>query len=245
MRNIWTIASREYKHYFISPSAYLAAFAILFVLGLIFFWQLWAAVVTQQQFPPGMDSIYNLLVFFLLFFTPAITMRSLAEEQRMGTIELLLTAPIRDWELVVGKWLGGFLFLCTIVAVTWVYPLVLNQLVDPGIDQGPLLSSYLGMVLICASLVAIGVAVSSLFDNQFAALFASWGVIVVLLIISFPAQNLGSLGGPLFRYLDFGDHFYNSLFIGIIDLCDVIYYVSLTVLALFLGSLSVESRRWR
>jgi ABC-2 type transport system permease protein len=172
-------------------------------------------------------------------------MRLLAEEQRLGTMELLLTAPVRDWELVVGKWLGGFLFLLTILAVTWLYPIVMNQMVDPGIDQGPLITGYLGMVLICAALVAIGVAVSSLFANQIAVFFATLGIYLVLWLIGIPTQAMGAGGGELLRYLDFTEHFYNTFYQGIIDLSDVIYFLSLTALALFLGSVSVETRRWR
>ena len=106
MRNIWTIASREYKLYFASPAAYLVAFMMLLILGFIFYAYIQAAMV--QQFPPGIEAILSPLTTILLFATPAITMRLIADEQRLGTMELLLTAPVKDWELVVGKWLGGF-----------------------------------------------------------------------------------------------------------------------------------------
>jgi ABC-2 type transport system permease protein len=243
MRNIWTIALREYKLYFATPAAYMVAFMILLVLGVIFYANVAAAVF--QQFAPGVDVIIGPLITLLLFATPAITMRLIAEEQRMGTIELLLTAPVRDYELVVGKWLGGFLFMLTLVAITWVYPFILNFLVDPGIDQGPLLTGYLGVVLISAALVAIGVAISSLFSNQIAAFFATLGVFLLLWLISLPSQAMGATGGELLRYLDFSEHFYSTLFRGVIDLRDIVYYLSVTALALFLGTVAVETRRWR
>jgi ABC-2 type transport system permease protein len=243
MRNIWTIALREYKLYFATPAAYMVAFMILLVLGVIFYANVAAAVF--QQFAPGVDVIIGPLITLLLFATPAITMRLIAEEQRMGTIELLLTAPVRDYELVVGKWLGGFLFMLTLVAITWVYPFILNFLVDPGIDQGPLLTGYLGVVLISAALVAIGVAISSLFSNQIAAFFATLGVFLLLWLISLPSQAMGATGGELLRYLDFSEHFYSTLFRGVIDLRDIVYYLSITALALFLGTVAVETRRWR
>ncbi len=244
MRNIWTIASREYKLYFSTPAAYMVAFMILLVLGVIFYANISAAVL--QQTAIGVDVIIGPFITLLLFGTPAITMRLIAEEQRMGTIELLLTAPVRDYELiVVGKWLGGFLFMITLIAVTWIYPIILNVLVDPGIDQGPLLTGYLGVILISASLVAIGVAVSSFFSNQIAAFFATVGVYLVLWLVSLPSQSLGAFGSDLIRYLDFSEHFYGTLFRGIIDLQDVVYYLSLTALALFFGSVVVETRRWR
>ncbi|MEJ2353027.1 MAG: ABC transporter permease subunit [Anaerolineales bacterium] len=243
MRNIWTIARREYKLYFSTPAAYMVAFMILLVLGVIFYANLTAAAL--QQSAPTVETIIGPFITLLLFGTPAITMRLIAEEQRMGTIELLLTAPVRDYEMVLGKWLGGFLFMLTLIAVTLVFPLILNAMVDPGIDQGPLLSGYLGLVLISASLVAVGVAVSSLFSNQIAAFFATIGVYLVLWLVSLPSQSMGAFGSDFLRYLDFSEHFYNTLFRGIIDLRDITYYVSLTALSLFLGSVAVETRRWR
>jgi len=163
----------------------------------------------------------------------------------MGTIELLLTAPIRDYELIIGKWFGGFLFMLTLVAITWIFPLILNFLIDPGIDQGPLISGYLGVILICASLVSIGVAISSLFSNQIAAFFATLGVFLILWLVNLPSQAMGSTGGNLLSYLDFSEHFFSTLYLGVIDLRDVVYYLSLTALSLFLGSVIVETRRWR
>src|SRR3989304_4288884 len=129
MHNIWTIAQREYKLYFATPIAYMVAFMILLIIGFIFYVNLSAALA--QQFAPGIDLVLGPLITLLLFGIPAITMRLIAEEQRMGTIELLLTAPLRDYELVVGKWLGGLLFILTLVALTWIFPFVLNALVDP------------------------------------------------------------------------------------------------------------------
>ena len=243
MRNIWTIAKREYKLYFNSPIAYIVAFIILLILGIIFYANLQAGMI--QGYAPGVEMILGPLLTLFLFGTPAITMRLLAEEQRMGTIELLLTAPVRDYELVVGKWLGGWLFLLTIIAVTMIFPFVLNTLVDPGIDQGPLMTGYLGLLLLSAALVAIGVAISALFSNQIAAFFTTLGVLLVLWLISMPSQIAGAAGGNLLSYLDITEHFYSTLYRGVIDLSDVVYFLSLTALALFLGSVVVEMRRWR
>ena len=243
MRNIWTIAKREYNQYFATPAAYMVAFMILLVLGVIFYTNIAAATI--QQITPGVDIVIGPMITLLLFGTAAITMRLIAEEQRMGTIELLLTAPLRDYELIVGKWLGGFLFMFTLVMITWIYPIVLNFLVDPGIDQGPLITGYLGVILICASLVAIGVMMSSLFSNQIAAFFSTLGIFLLLWLVSLPSQALGGVGGGLLSYLDFSEHFFNTLFRGVIDVRDIVYYLSLTAMALFLGSVFIEVRRWR
>jgi hypothetical protein len=244
MRNIWIIARKEYKQYFISPIAYAVSFMIFLIVGIIFYANIQAAIV--QQFAPGIDIVVGPLVTILLFSTPAITMRMISEENRTGTMELLLTAPIRDSELVVGKWLGGFLFVVTILIITWIYPLVLNMLVKPGIDQGILISSYVGLLLLMAAILSIGVATSSLFSNQIAAFFACLGVLLIFWLIGLPAQALGNTGGGgLLNYLDLSQHFYNSFYTGVIDLKDVIYYLSVTALALFLGTVSIETRRWR
>ena len=243
MRNIWTIAKREYKLYFNTPIAYIVAFMILLILGIFFYGYLQAGLM--QGIAPGVELIMGPLVTLFLFGVPAITMRLLAEEQRMGTIELLLTAPVRDYELVVGKWLGGWLFLITIIAVTLIFPFVLNTMVQPGIDQGLLMTGYLGLLLLSAALVAIGVAVSALFSNQIAAFFTTLGVLLVLWLISMPSQVAGLAGGNLLSYLDITEHFYPTLYRGVIDLSDIVYFLSLTSLALFLGSAVVEMRRWR
>ena len=242
MRNIWTIAKRDYKLYFNTPMAYMVAFLYFLVLGLIFHTSLVQAV--YQQYAPGVEIVVGPMVTLILFVTPAITMRLLAGEQSSGTIELLLTAPVRDWELVIGKWLGGFLFMFSLLAVTWVYPIILNRLIDPGIEQGLLITGYLGLMMLCASLIAIGVAVSSLFRNQNAAFFATLGVFLLFWLIGIPSEASGG-GGGVFSYLDIRGHFYNNLFRGVIDLSDVVYFLSLTILALFLGSVSIETRRWR
>jgi ABC-2 type transport system permease protein len=243
MRNIWTIAKREYKLFFISPVAYVVAFAILLICGLFFYANIAYGVANQT--PPPVEAVTGPLVMLLLFTMPAITMRTLAEERRMGTMELLLTSPVRDWELVLGKWLGALLFISTILAVTWVFPIILNFLTSPGIDQGTLLSSYIGLFLMVAAFCAIGVAISSLFSNQIAALFVTLVIFLLLWFISTPVQATGSAGGDLLRYLDMSQHFYNTFYSGIIELKDIVYYLSVTALALFLGTVSVEVRRWR
>ena len=246
MVNVWTIAKREYNLYFSSPVAYMMAFVVFLVLGIFFFLNLQVAI-QQQGYVPGAEITMAPLATLLVLITPAITTRLLAEERRLGTIELLLTAPVRDWELVVGKWLGAFFMLLTIVAITIVYPLLLNQLVDPGIDQGPLLSGYLGLILLSASMVAVGVFISSLFSNQIAAFVTTLGGLIFLWWVLSPiAQVTGPLGGSseLITYLDYSGHYFDTMLRGVIDLKDVVFYLSVTALALFFGTVSIEIRRW-
>jgi ABC-2 type transport system permease protein len=247
MYNIWTIAKREYTRYFSSPVAYVVAFFIFLVIGVFFYGSLSFAVSQPGYVPQGNDTL-GLLAVMLMFFIPALTTRLLAEEQRLGTIELLLTAPVRDWELVVGKWLGVFMLLLSIVALTLIYPLVLNTLVDPGIDQGPLISGYLGMVLLCAAFSGLGVLSSSMFSNQIAAFIFTLGLFVFVWWIIGPIVQIVGTASPnadLVRYLDFNQHYTANLIRGVIDLSDVVYFLSVTSISLLLASMWIEMRRWR
>jgi ABC-2 type transport system permease protein len=243
MRNVWIIASKEFRQYFISPVAYAIATLIFLILGGIFFINVYFALRGSQIEPDG-RLVLGPLVTIILFATPAVTMRLLAEEQREGTIELLLTAPIRDWEVVVGKWLGSLLFMGVILAFTWIYPLILNRMTSPGIDQGVLVSAYLGLILLLATMLAIGVMVSALFKNPVAAFFAALALLLALWIVGSLGSGAG-VGSQVASNLSLVDHYYNNLYRGIISTPDVVYFISLTILALALGSQIVESRRWR
>ncbi|HSR47604.1 MAG TPA: ABC transporter permease [Anaerolineales bacterium] len=243
MRTIWTIASREFRHYFVSPIAYAAAFFLFLVLGILFYVSISFGMQTGQ-IPPDGRIVMGPMVTLLLLTTPFLTMRLIAEEAGTGTLELLLTAPIRDGELVVGKWLGAMGFVGLLLGVTWIYPIILHRMTTPGIDQGVLLVAYLGVLLMMSAIVATGVLVSGLFRNGLAAGFATLAVILLLWVIGGLASGYGGVN-EVIRYLSFGDHLYDSLFQGVLDLGDILYFVSLTVLALFVAARVVESRRWR
>ncbi len=141
MRNVWTIARREYHRFFASPIAYVVAFVMLLTLGIMFsitilyFRQNALGGGYGAPTAPDMSGITGTFAFLLILMLPAITMRLVSDENRMGTMELLLTAPVRDWELIVGKWLGGYLYMLTLMASTLIYAFVLNALVTPGLDQ--------------------------------------------------------------------------------------------------------------
>jgi ABC-2 type transport system permease protein len=162
----------------------------------------------------------------------------------MGTLEILLTAPVRDWELVIGKWLGSVLFLATLLAITWIYPIALNNMVDPGIDQGPLVTGMLGLLLMAASLIAIGVAISACFSNQIAAFFVSLVVVLVIWLVRPASAAVSGLGGQVLSYLNYVDHFL-PFYQGVISVSDLVYFISITILGLVIGTVLVEVRRWR
>jgi ABC-2 type transport system permease protein len=179
-------------------------------------------------------------------FAPALTMRLISDEARMGTLELLLTAPIRDFELVAGKWLGAMLYILTILVITLVYPIILNNYITPGLDLRATLTTYLGVILVAGAFLALGVGISAMFTNQIASFFITLITFVFLWwLVGFPANVLAGDSGEIFRYLSMQTHFYEGLSTGIINLSDLVYYISLIALGLFTGTVAVEMRRWR
>lgn len=243
MRTVFIIAKREFRLFFVSPAAYAVSVMIFLILGGIFFINVYFGIRDGQIAPDG-RIVISPLVTILLFATPAITMRLLADEQRMGTIELMLTSPIRDWELVVGKWLGATGFMSLILGVTWIYPIIMHRMTSPGIDQGVLIAAYLGLVLMVSAMLAIGTLISSLFNNPVPAFFITLALMLMLWIVGGLGSGSGS-GSEIASNLSFVSHYYDNLYRGVIDLGDLIYYLSLTFLSLFLGTQVLESRRWR
>jgi ABC-2 type transport system permease protein len=248
MRNIWTIAKREYKMFFISPVAYAVAFLFIVVMGWFFFSGMMEVIVNSayQSYAPTVQLVISPMITLFLFSIPAITMGTIAQEHRMGTLELLLTLPVKDAELVVGKWVGSFLFLLTLLAMTLVFPIALNFMVDPGIDLGLLVSGYLGLILFVGTLLAIGVAISAIFNNQIVVFLVNLAVILLIWLVRSvsPMGTAGGLGADILQNINFIDH-YIDFYRGTISLSDIAYYLSLTGLALLLGTVFVESRRWR
>ncbi|NOZ05481.1 MAG: ABC transporter permease subunit [Chloroflexi bacterium] len=235
MRNTFTIAQREIYAYFVSPIAYIVTAAFLVIGGYLFSMILYFSREATMRF------IFGNLSFIFLLIAPMLTMRLLAEEHRSGTIELLLTSPVRDWEVVLGKFLASLTLFLAMISLTLVYPLVLFAFGHP--DGGPILSGYLGLILAGAGYLSVGVFTSSLSRNQIVAAVLG----IVLLLVLWLADAAGSfMGGSLssiLSYLSLSSHT-SDLTRGVIDTKDVIYYLSLVVAFLFLSVRSLESRRW-
>ncbi len=242
MRITLIIAEREFRQYFASPLAYAFGAMLYLILGFLFLLNFSFGMRGGQISPDG-TLLIPPMIFMLTIATPALTMRLLADEHRMGTLELMLTAPVRDWELVVGKWLGSFGFMLVVLAVTWVYPLMLHRMTSPGIDQGVLISAYAGLILFVATILGIGVLISASFDSPVVAFLVTLAVLLGLWVI----RSLGGGGvfGQVADYINLLDHYYDNFHRGVLDLTDTVYFVSLTALSLFLGARVVETRRWR
>jgi ABC-2 type transport system permease protein len=242
MHNIWVIASREFKQYFVSPLAYALAAMLYLILGFLFYVNINFGLQNGQITPDG-RIVLGPMITILIFITPLITMRLLADEQRMGTLELLLTAPVRDYELVVGKWLGALGFMIAVILPTWIYPVIMNAMAQPGIDQGVLVTAYLGLGLLLAAMLGVGTLVSGIFNNPFVAFLATEAALLGLWVVGALGSGSGT-ASEVAGYLGMVDHFYNNMYRGVLQVTDITYYISLTVLALFLGAQVIQARRW-
>lgn len=240
MRNILTIAQKELSTYFVSPVAYVVAALFLVVMGYLF-----AVPVVAFRNAPIMAIIRSLffnMAVVLLLLSPALTMRLLAEEQRMGTIELLLTSPVRDWEVVLGKFLGSLGFYTVMLLLTGFFPFIATRVGNP--DLGPILSSYLGAYLMGAAFLAVGVFASSLTQNQIIAAVAAFAILLLLWLIDATANIASGNLAPALRYLSLITHF-DDFTKGVVDTSHLVYYLSVIAAFLFLATRSLETRRWR
>ncbi len=237
LRNIGTIAGKELYTYFASPIAYLVIAAFLVMNGYLF------SIILFSSRQASMTSSFLDMAIILLFLSPAITMRLLSEEQRTGTLELLLTSPLREVELVLGKWLASLAFFVAMLALTVPYPLFLMRYGSP--DVGPIIGGYVGIILLEGVFLAIGLLMSSLTQNQIVALALSIGLLLMLWLLQGAGQNFGGGGGAaIAQYLALQPHF-DGFTASNIQLKDLVYYASLILIALFLTVRSIETRRWR
>ena len=236
MRTALTIARRELSAYFASPIAYLVAAAFLVISGYLFS----LILVSNQQ--ATLEGLFFNINLIMLFVAPLLTMRLLADERRSGTIELLLTAPVRDWEVVLGKFLAAMALLATTLALTLVFAITVRAL--GPVDRGPTIGGYLGLLLMGGAYMAIGVMSSAFTRSSIVACIVAFVISLGLFIIGQATQYLPA--GPLQGFAAFigiGTHF-DNISRGIIDTRDVIYYVSVMGICLLLATLSLESRRW-
>jgi ABC-2 type transport system permease protein len=237
MKTTWAISRREFASYFNSPIAYI----YLTVFISLSTWMFLKTFFVVGE--ASMRDFFGLLPWVFLFFIPAVTMRSWAEEKKVGTMELLMTLPVSDLEAVLGKFLASFAFLLVSLALTLVLPIVVGALGRP--DQGQIFGGYLGSVLMGAAYLAIGLFISSLSENQIVAFIVSVVVVFGLFIVG---EDFVLFGVPdrlvsILSYVSLGGHF-DSISRGVVDSRDIIYYLSVIGFFLYLNVKAVEARKW-
>jgi ABC-2 type transport system permease protein len=250
--NVLAIARRELGSYFLSPAGW--ALATLIILPISGFGYLGSLVSGAG----GLDAVFGVTSFLMILFIPALTMRLFAEERRQGTLELLLASPVRDWEAVAGKWLGGVGFFACSIAFTLVYVVLFvvylpKVTIHPAgipvpvgdLDWGLVITGYVGLLAAGAAFTAVGVLASSLTSNQIIALVGSWIALIMLWYLG-GLVNL-FIEPPYDQFFSYiaGQNRYDGFTHGLIELKDVVYFASIAFGCLFMATRVLESRRWR
>jgi ABC-2 type transport system permease protein len=237
MKNILAIFKKELKSYFLSPIAYVVITVYLVVANFFFFKQIIFSNEAEIRY------FFMLQPMLFLFLVPAIAMRTWSQEKMVRTLELLLTWPVSDVEVVIGKFMASLAFLTSAILLTVTIPITLFCVGHP--DIGPIIGGYLGMILMGAAYLSIGMLISSYTVEQVNALILSAVAIFTLYIIgdTFITIDLWKPLVPIFSYLGLGNHF-ESIGRGVIDSRDIIYYCSIIGLFLFLNVQSLSSRKW-
>lgn len=236
MSNTLTIFKRELSSYFNSPVAYIVVTVFLLVSGYLFFSQVF--LVGEAT----MRDLFGITPLIFIFFAPAVTMRLMAEEKRSGTMELLITLPVRDWEVVLGKFFAALALLSVAIFLTLAYPFTLSTMGE--LDWGAVVGGYLGLVLLGGAYVAIGLMASSWTRNQVVAFIISFGITFSLYLFGKLLPLMPASLAPVIEYISLDVHFTN-ISRGVIDSRDLIYYFSLIGTCLFLAVQSLDSRRWK
>lgn len=238
MRNTIAIMGKEFRTYFTSPMAYIIAAVYLAMSGFFFVQDLSTLQLARLQGLLGPSG------FLLLLIAPILTMRLFAEEQKLGTLELLLTAPVRDEEVVLGKFLSALSIMTVMILLTAYYPIILMVFGNP--DVGPILSGYLGLFLAGMCFLAVGLLASSFTSNQILAAILGIGLLLLFWLISGAASLVPNLPAvrDVLSFISLGSH-YNDFLRGVIDTKHVIYYLSFAATCLFFTVRSLETRRWR
>lgn len=235
LQNLGPIFRREFRSYFNSPVAYVVIIVFLSIIGWFF---------TSNMFlfnVASMRVFFELVPLVFLFFVPAITMRLIAEEKKTGTLELLTTKPVLDAEIVLGKFLAAWALLAVTLLPTLLYALTMGLL--GSLDPGPVITGYIGLLLMGAVYIAIGIFASSLTENQIVAFIVSFLLILALFLMDKVLMYVPEALASTMEFLSIDYHFSN-IARGVIDSRDILYFASLLGFSLYLATLSLERRKW-
>jgi ABC-2 type transport system permease protein len=239
MKQIWTISKKELRSFFDSLMAYIMMVAFLGFSG-FFTWLFGSDVFFVKQ--ASLQAFFGIAYWTLFFFIPALTMRLFAEENRSGTIELLLTRPIKDWELIGGKFLATLLLIIMALALTIPYYITVSTL--GHVDHGAVLTGYLGLILISGAYIAIGLFTSSISSNQIVAyLLALLIGIFFQIIFGLLASEMSGILGDIVSYLSLSDHF-DSISRGVVDSRDLLFFLSVMFVGLLLTEFNLLRKRY-
>ena len=250
MNNVLAIAGKELRSYFASPIAYVVIGFFALMFGFFFYSLLLyfdrqslqaagQAVNVNEQF---LRPVFLNATVILLFVLPLVTMRTYSEEKRSGTIELLLTAPLTDLQIILGKFLGAMGLYAAMLAITLVHVGLLFVFGNP--EWRPVVTTYLGLLLMGGCFISVGLLISSLTKNQIVAGMITFGVFLMLWVINWIASFMGPTTQQVLNYLSITDHL-DDFTKGIIDTKHLVYYVSFITFGLFLTARSVDTERWR
>lgn len=256
--NTWAITKKELNIYFTTPIAYVLFAMFLVILSyffVVFVDQYKAYTAQLGSFQPDLlkqfnftDMIFSPMIsnagVVLIFIVPFLTMRLIAEEKRQHTFQLLMTAPVRSWEIVLGKFFSSTLVIGTAIGITTAYPLLLNSVaIEGGVEWQTAGVAYLGLFLMAASFIAIGLFVSSLTDSQVVAAAVTFGVLLLMWVLSWASQSAEGTSKTLLEYVCALTHL-RSFLKGILNLADVSYFLSVIGLGLWLTRTAIERERW-
>jgi ABC-2 type transport system permease protein len=255
MKNIWAITKKEIKSYFTSPIAYVAITVFLVLVGFFFYSLIWwfnsqsmqlarnpayfqQLNINQMVYSP----LFHNISIILLLMLPLLTMRLFSEEKKIGTDELLFTSPISVNQIILGKYFASLIVLAFMLLLTGILSVFTFAFGNP--ELAPLLSGYLGLFLMGAAFIAVGIFFSSLTENQIVSAILTFGALLLFWILNWASYSAGGMWKDVLNYLSFFQHF-DDLTRGILDTTDIVYYLSFAFFGLFLTHSVIQSRRWR
>jgi len=255
MRNIWAICKKEIKTYFTSPIAYVIITVFLVLVGFFFYSLIWwfnsqsmqmarnpyyyqQLNINQMVYSP----LFHNISIILLLMIPLLTMRLFSEEKKIKTDELLYTSPLSVNQIILGKYFASLMVLAVMLALTGVLSFFTFAYGNP--ETVPVLNGYLGLFLMGASFIAIGIFFSSLTENQIVSAILTFGALLLFWILNWASYSAGGFWRGVLNYLSFFQHF-DDMTKGILDTTDVVYYISFSFFGLFLTHSVIQSRRWR
>ena len=255
MKNIWAICKKEIKTYFTSPIAYVVITVFLVLIGFFFYSLIWwfnsqSLQMAQNQYyyqqlninQMVYSPLFHNMSIILLLMVPLLTMRLFSEEKKRQTDELLFTSPISVNQIILGKYLASLFVLLVMLFLTGILSIFVFSYGNP--ELAPILSGYLGLFLVGAAFMAVGIFFSSVTENQIVSAILTFGALLLFWILNWASYSAGGMWKSVLNYLSFFQHF-DAMTRGILDTTDLVYYLSFIFLGLFLTHSVIQSRRWR